>query len=349
MAGCKADVITPQKPNSLQNQSETAGMPDMFSQKATSPTNFGIYFNADSFKLWAGQALDVSYQRNAVTLSQYGGFDKVFLDMTKANFSLLTNFNYYPTSKKTPFVTDLTGYKSKLDEYLTLYQPQVAVIENEEENQSYHTGPAQNYINELSAAVQIAHNHNVQVTNGGLNAQTVIDNLYRDYLKRGYPDSAATLASRAILTGRIRALKTYGISPDLDATLAFDSTLLAAYTKLKIDYVNIHFYEPILYRCTDTPQNIIDTVDHATQDVLVEVSNYLTRITGKPVICNEMGQINSSQTLVTGMLKNAIAANLKYVIWNDSQKTNDVGTVGLTVGQTVMPNGIAFKNFVRKN
>jgi hypothetical protein len=173
--------------------------------------------------------------------------------------------------------------------------------------------------------------------------------VYDYYLQNNKLDSAASFASRAIAFGEMRALNNRNVNPDLSKKIIFDSTLVAAYKNIPLDYVNIHFYEPVLYAdgTNNIDSSIINAVNQPTQGVLQEIVNYLERATGKIVMSNETGQINNSPTFVTGMLQNALNAQLPCTLWYDANGGNN-GAVGLTDSTgNLKPNGVAFKNFVK--
>jgi hypothetical protein len=344
-SSCKRDLVDPQ--NKTYTEKNRAGR---LTAAAPSPaTRFGIFYNTGGGKSAAGIALDVQYERTSLCLSQYKGIYDPMVWLQDSGFNVLVNVNYYPLTPATGFITNLSLYKNTLNSFIAQYRPAVAVIENEEDNSLYHTGTASAYINELSQAVTLCHAKNIPVTNGGLTTRRLTFLVYEYYLQENQPDSAASFAARAIPPVEMRSLNNRS-NAKLNSEIVFDSTLVVAYKNIPLDYVNIHYYEPVLY--VDSKSNIDSSLSNAinqpTPGVLQEIVNYLEKATGKTVMTNEIGQINSSPSLVTGMLQNTLTAQLPYAIWYDATAGGNNGAIGLSNGTgTLMPNGIAFLNFMQ--
>src|SRR6185369_362636 len=182
---------------------------------------------------------------------------------------ILLNINN--DSTPSVFPTNLVAYESKLRSFLNVYGTsiEVAVIENEELNNSaaqgtlYHLGRLQDYINELTVAVNVCREKGLPVTNGGL-TNPIVASLKHYYSLNGKQDSLVWLMQSM-----------NGISNDSTLWRRTDS-LLNAYRILPLSYVNLHWYEP----GKDTTR---------LTGVLQVICNYITQQTGKKVITNETG------------------------------------------------------------
>jgi hypothetical protein len=76
-----------------------------------------------------------------------------------------------------PFATvppqDGAAYRGNLSEILTRYQPEVLVVENEEDSAQYWNGTPEQYGALLKAACQVAHDQKIPCANGGLSSKTM--------------------------------------------------------------------------------------------------------------------------------------------------------------------------------
>ena len=75
------------------------------------------------------------------------------------------------------------------------------------------------------------------------------------------------------------------------------------------------------------------------------VTSTLCAKTGKPVICNEYNQENSSTTLMTGTVGGFKAGNYKYVIARSGSGTDDGSA--LNKGTSLTPLGIAYRDAIK--
>jgi len=285
--------------------------------------------------------LGVNYLRYTIIMSDWTGTDAGFERYTSEGLHIVCNINYDDQASKgqapKSFTKDMVTYRKKLGQILDKYKPEVAVIENEETNKTYHTGPMSAYINELSNAVTVAHAKGVKVTNGGIHPQAVCYFVWKDYMDRGMTAEADSWMNLTFNS----SMKYSAEHPEANNSTQFYwrqvDTLLNAYTTLNIDYVNMHIYEPI---------NDVGNGKNTIPGCIATMASYIKRRTGKPAMSNECGQRNTTPSLVTSMLQAFTTGSYPYAIWFSGDGEN---TKALTEKNGVLrSNGVAYKNFVTK-
>ena len=88
-------------------------------------------------------------------------------------YDVAINFNYQATPKPMPWPTDTVMIRQKAEAFFSYYEKwlsQIPVVacENEWDYAAFHTGPIQNYLNELSIVVQVGHKYGFKVTDAGI-------------------------------------------------------------------------------------------------------------------------------------------------------------------------------------
>jgi hypothetical protein len=161
--------------------SQSASMLSADEAVAKSTTNFGAVISGktnidDEIKIL--NKLGVKYVRYAIVLKDFNGVDKGYEKWVNAGFKVLLNLNWDQvsgTGSKMPvaFPTNMTTYKAKLEKVLDKYHPEVAVIENEECTDQFHSGPIENYITELKTAVDVCNKRGIAVADGGIHVDYV--------------------------------------------------------------------------------------------------------------------------------------------------------------------------------
>ena len=161
--------------------------------------------------------LGVTYVRSSITLKDFTGKDGAVDAYIRNGYKLLLNINYdvvqTVNGKKqpVPFPTDMVQYKSLLQKVLDKYKPEIAVIENEQTTDQFHSGPIENYITELKTAVSVCHQYGIKVADGGLIAQVV------NMVKSGFGSGDKYTETKK---------------------------LIEAYKTIDLDYINIHTTAP---------------------------------------------------------------------------------------------------------
>ncbi len=274
---------------------------------------------AMNFKISIARKLGLDCIRDVVNLDNPK--DKPIFN---TGFKVVLNVNNSALANKgqSPFPTDTATYKNKLSYQISLmmHKPVLLVIENEENNLQFHSGSAQDYLNQLRAAATVAHANHIPVTNGGITFPAMLYLVYEDYMAHGKTKEAADLQSRSSVSFTAKWLT---------SRKEFLQQLIDGYAKSDIDYVNFHWYG----KNGDTKS-------------LVEVVNYLQRATGKLAISNEIGQQDNSPETVKAIVQTCRQLHLRYAIWysGDGERNTTEQAVGLQNNDgTLRDGGEAFK------
>ena len=197
-------------------------------------------------------------------------------------------------------------------------KPAVIVVENEENNPTFHVLNTQadqdNYIAMLKFVIAIGHQKKLKVTNGGLTDMGVTLSV-RDYLQNIVKDTARlhafeinTFPSKMLAVIDNKFYTTKKIVAEY---------FINSYTSLNMDYENIHWYEPIKLAFWYYPERATDVdTAHMAIGSLAETMAYFNDTSvsgGKQLIVNEAGQITPA-TEITRELTCALK-DLPYVIW----------------------------------
>lgn len=304
-------------------------------------TKFGIIELAND-NIEIARAIGVKYIRLHTILSTDIAVNN-FNAAVAAGLKVLLNVDYFD-AKGTPFFTDLITYKAKLSATLTSNKPELLVVENEENNFDYHTDDLPNYLALLNAAISVAKPLNIPVANGGITCCPLKWFVHRYYTEQGNTAAAQSFGAKCIPINEINALNSKK-NENIEEEIAVVKFLLNAYASTDIDFVNIHWYEPAIYRNTSTAQSIMDTV-LTTTSALQEVVNIVAKITGKKVMSNEMGTMNESAELMSALLQEATAAKLEYCVVFDGNARDQ--TAAYSSNGILLLNGVAIKNFIAK-
>jgi hypothetical protein len=312
----------------------------------TFKTNFGVLPNDLSLddRVTVAHKLNVGYVRDAIVLKNFNGKSNVVDEYLDNGFKVLLNLNYDQQDhfdngdkKPRPFPTDMKEYKKLLNNVLDVYHPEIAVIENEPFNDNHYKGPIENYFTELSTAIEVCHKRGIKVADGGLNPQRVRILVYQNYVNNGQQKKADDFAARALTDFDLRIAQGKA-NKDPESKLDETREMVERYATMDLDYVNIHWYEPIK---DDIDQSV------TSDGVLQEVADYLRAATGHPVITNEFGQDNEIPTLVSSQVDAFTTAGFKYAV--DFSGKGASGSVSLTKGTELKSNGKAYKYKVSKN
>lgn len=230
---------------------------------------------------------------------------------------------------------ELAAYRKQLNALLgripTATAP-VLQIENEELVPRFLDGTPAQYLDELNAAVDVGHAHGFKVTNGGIVYQPLELMVWQDYVNRGQIAEANAFAAKAFRS-KPQVVKDLQATPftglhNMVLQSAWDrlKVMMPAFRASKIDYVNFHWYED-------------------DDSLLTTTVSYLARATGKPIVTTELGQHNTTPSVVTGHLTTLIdKLHLPLVLWFDA---DGIPALGLhDAPGTLRPNGLAFKNYV---
>ncbi len=239
-----------------------------------------------------------------------------------------------PDTMPQPFAIDLVRYAKDLNNNLDFLTPEIAVIENEESNDSHHTGTAEQYIAQLSTAIDVCHARGIKVTNGGLTSVDLIYLYAKDLLDSGHTRAYANLK---IQTGVDTGKQQY------KDKIGFDTVLINAYKVIPIDFINYHWYEP-------TKKILRGSGDSSYSRLLYKVVDFLQRATGKQAMSNEIGVLTYNTGAFDSLLHNVARLKMPYVIFNAGHTDIDYSVAYFYNNDfTLNELGEAFKQFLLFN
>ncbi len=232
-----------------------------------------------------------------------------------------------------PFATtppqDGAAYRRNLSEILTLYRPEVLVVENEEDSPQYWNGTPEQYSALLKAACQVAHDQKILCANGGLSSRTTALLVWADYIEQQQMTEACNFVQRAgavLAPDLCRFTAIAHLSPEDQTALNTGRKLLEIYKSSGQDYLNFHWYVP-------------------DKNALSEAVNYLRRAANLPVMSNEIGQLDQSPEAVQKLLSAAADLKLSYAVWFSFDR-NPAQALQNEDG-SLRPNGQAFRDFMQ--
>jgi hypothetical protein len=307
------------------------------STNAAPQTVFGLLVS--NHRIESAKLLGLDYIRVPVNLSMYHGENilKQYYDNGINNIILTVQWNHGVDT----FTRDTSRYKLMLDNFVKINYTQgkglFLVVGNEELNRINNFGYAADYVNLLKAAASIAEKYNLKISDGGLTFSTI---KLKIFFSMRDAHAANSFAATCIPSDILKKLQ----NPKYNTwtSIHYADTVIDAIRKITYQnfYVNFHYYAPALYR---NKLAAADTVSSDNISILLTLVKWLKDNTGKPLICGEMGQLNTSPDLCKTMLTNAVAAGLPLVIW----KAGDDGdSYGLFDGLKLRSNGVAFKTFI---
>jgi hypothetical protein len=294
------------------------------------------------------KALGVNYMRARVDIKDWNGSNPAYDTYAGAGLKVLLNINYgIPRNElgehdPIPFPTDMNAYSKVVNSVLDRYKPAVVVVENEEDNPFYHTGSADDYINMLKTAIQIAHSKGLKVTNGGITVREVCLIIYDDLVQRGEKQKAMDFISKAVPPAFLQRLNHLD-NPQITRQIEFGRKILAAYKTLDLDYVNFHWYEPVRARANAAAGDV-----EFNPQIFSFVAHYLKEKTGKPVMTNEFGVLNASPDLVKNILRAVYDAKLSYAIFYSADGGEGKAVALQNAGGDLRENGMAFRDFIKQ-
>lgn len=297
-----------------------------------STTNpFGVMISGDSSQIKAQTAVKLGakyYRPLSIFVDKWSGSCAECDAAVSAGLKLILtvrNNGGTPGVPTTP-PTDLNAYKQTLGQIVDKYKPEVLVIENEENSGAiFYSGTPQQYLAELKAGCEVAHQKGIKCTNGGLVSSLVVamvasqSNNPTQYLQKALVGAKADLASQIN-------------SPAAQKQISKGKELVTGYKAAGADFVNFHWYV-------------------ADPSTISEAVNYLRSTSGLPVITNEVGQqANSDPAQVTNVMSELSKQGLPYIVWfsMDTNPPNGARALNDTNG-SLRPNGTAYASFISSN
>ena len=235
---------------------------------------------------------------------------------------------------------ELATYRVRLDHILdTVPAPTLLMVENEENAANFFAGTMAQYRAELDAAVEVGHAHGVKVTDGAITSDPLALLTWQDYKDRGLDAQADDFAARAFaapakawILRDLRKVPFTGLSrASLQTSWDKAKQLVPLLAGSAADFVDFHWY-------IDDDQALREAVE------------YLQRATGKPAVTTEIGQYDTTGSVVTGHLGKVVEAlHLPLVLWFDWDGDPAMGLHDPGHPGQLRSNGTAFKNYVSQH
>ena len=314
----------------------------------TGKTNFGIFL-IGSGRIQAGTLLGVHYLRMGIdVLNPTPSQLKDVASAQSAGFQVVMGMSNggVGAAAATP-VTNDAAYQAAFAADLDKTHPALITIENEEDDPNFWAGTPAQYLHMLTLAAQVAHQKGYKITNGGIDSGG-LSIAYWYHLWSTGDHAAADAYAQAVFPPLAKydypfknimsyipnsqnpSITPFGTDPNMAAKLARVNELIAGYHATGIDYVNFHWYENI--PSANGPAAL-----------------WLEQTTGLQAMSNEMGVLQTDPTYVANTLAEVVALHMPYAIWFDTIGKGGTGpNTPLTnsAGTSLLPNGVAFKNFV---
>ena len=181
MISCKKEAMRPAEEAIIPAQETAASISSQNISNAdtgtiTSSTRFGALVSAGTTdqRIEVANKFGVTYVRASTMVKDFNGKDGAVAKYMSKGFKVILNLNWANVSgTPNPFVKDLVTYKQKLGAVLDVYKQEVAVIENEPTTKAYHSGPIEDYIAQLAAAIEVCHAKGVKVADGAIHVALV--------------------------------------------------------------------------------------------------------------------------------------------------------------------------------
>ncbi len=304
-------------------------------QKSTS-NPFGVMISGNSSQIKAQTAVKLGakyYRPISIFVERWkGSCEECDVAMAAGLKLILTVRNNGGAGQPSTPPSDLNTFKRTLGQIIDKYKPEIIVIENEENSAAlFYTGTPQQYLEELKAGCEIAHQKGIKCTNGGLVSSLVVVLVSDNYKTNGDLTKANEYLSRS-LVGAKKSMISQVNSVKGQEQISKGKALLTGYKSAGADFANFHWY-------------IADT------NALSEAVIYLRSTSGLPVMTNEVGQqANTDPNQVTNVMKKIVDIGLPYAVWfsMDTNPPNGARALNESNG-TLRRNGEAFTQFIKSN
>lgn len=286
--------------------------------------------NSMDYKVNVAKMLGVKYIRFSASVQNFDSKQADELNrITSSGFKIVLHIlNKSKGLSEGPAdpVSDFNTYKKQVAHVLDLVKPDLIAVENEELAYNFFSGTPQQYLDELNAACEVAHQKGVKCTDGGITTLEFVT--YLD-LQKTNPQAAESFGVSGMKPNQLKNLKK-GKAANEKRQAQLDNTyvLMQGLKNSTIDYVNFHWY-------AQDPK------------ALEQAVGYLKKMTGKTPITTEIGQHDTSADWVKNIMEKAYELQLPYIIWF----TGD-GKRAFALQESdskLRPSGEAFKTFVQKH
>ena len=316
------------KPGQVQNVTQT-------STSTSNPFGVMISGNTNQVKTETARKLGATYYRPiSIFLDKWTGTCPECDAAVKNGLKLVLTIRNNGGGPQNPTIppSDWNAYKAKLSQVIDKYEPEILVVENEENSAAlFYNGTTQQYLEELKVGCEVAHQKGIKCTNGGLVSSLVVFLVSDNYKANGDATKANEYLNRS-LVGAKQQLISQVNSKKGQEQITKGKELLAGYKSAGADYANFHWY-------------IVDA------EALGEAVAYLRAASGLPVMTNEVGQqANTDPKQVANVMQKIVNLDLPYAIWfsMDTNPPDGARALNETSG-TLRPNGEAYAEFIKNN
>jgi hypothetical protein len=326
---------------------KNATLPSTPEDKA-SKIQFGAMFSDISSaqaKIDVLKQLHVNTTRMTMSMDTWTGKNPSLETLQNAGYKVLLNVYWkkimedsIKTPQPFPKDNELALYRSKLDEILTAYKPEILLIENEELVLKFHSGDIDDYLNMLKVAVDVAHSKGIKVSDGGITNPQISLLVYNNLISQNKVSEANQYANATMTPQVLSFAHNQDMNTDLGKKLSQAQKLIAGLQNINIDYVNLHWYEQLGNKASSS-----NNTNAVSTGQLNYAISYLNQAIKKPIIIGECGQIDADASLTTSMLQEITNMRTPYAIWFS---TNNGTTKALNDGNSLLPTGYAFVNFI---
>lgn len=313
-------------------------------------TQFGVFTSGEltipQVITLAGK-LGVNLVRLGINADSWKGKNIALDQLLRAGIKVVTTLNWNTIRNSDgirvaqPWVRpdEYNDYSNWIEDVLTKYPGITAVtIGNEECVDLFNSGTAQEYVGQLAVASKVCRKHGIPITNGGLTNPGLQINVYRYLLGLNRIADSNGFYNNC-MDKRIRKTAKY---PGNDSVLESKATetayLLSNYGKL-IDYVNIHWYEPLV------KDGWLSSAKDVSPGALQWTVEYIKSVTKLPVVSFETGTLNGQSKLVSAVMADMQSNGLLYCIWFSATSENGQ-TDPLNIGTDLNNMGEIFHDFL---
>jgi hypothetical protein len=178
---------------------------------------------------------------------------------------------------------------------------------DEPTNKKMNKGSMAQYIEGAKRFTIVCRNNGVKSTDGSTHSVGACLNLYFEYLEAGDTIKAMSLKNRVFNDQMKKYVERPTNSNPLYTLRMQEDTLLRAYKDCGFDYVNLHWKEPF---------NGVGDAQHIVEGGYREIFDYIKRISGLPLVCNELGieNVKGSSSVLEEMLTECTNIYMPYVL-----------------------------------
>jgi hypothetical protein len=305
------------------------------SGKPSKKNPFGVFFNPSRFdaatRVQLAQQLGAHYFRSFPVLLQ--GWDGQCFDDCQGVAA--AGLKYYLTIRNSPElmtaaspVTDIDAYKEAVGRVIQLFKPAVIAVENEENVPGFFSGTGDQYLAELQAACEVAHQMHVLCSNGGLTGDGSTYLAYKHLLDIGQDQQAADYAQNAFADYQLRRLQGPDWETFFSQLIAHIESFTQGYQDAGSDFINFHWYSDNASALADTIRNLQDA-------------------TGLPAVSNEFATNSTDPQPIGQLMQTVLDLRVQFAVWYSADARIAVALVE-PQGQ-LRASGQAFRDFVRSH